>query len=155
MGVCFALWHWWDCCLHSFRIRLFCVNKSVTAEEARGSAVSFTVCLKEQFHCGLYVRSFQNEQWKHAQVHGRSSPAASEKKAAAVIILVFSSTHARASGPVETRHCWVCVLISHISQKGHFQPNTLPSLPATNANHLVVGKMTLIKPREAQTDTHV
>lgn len=39
--------------MHSFRIRLFCVNKSVTAEEARGSAVSFTVCLKEQLHCGL------------------------------------------------------------------------------------------------------
>lgn len=66
--------------MHSFWIGLFCVNKSVTAEEAHGSAVTFTVCLKEQLHCGLYVRSFQKEQWKHAEVHGRSPPAASGKK---------------------------------------------------------------------------
>lgn len=31
-----------------------------------------------------------------------------------------------ASGPVEKRHCSVCVLISHHSQKWHFPPNTPP-----------------------------
>lgn len=66
--------------MHSFRIRLFCVNKSVPAEEAHESAVSFPVCRKEQLHCGLCVRSFHKDRWKHAQVHGRSSPAASGKK---------------------------------------------------------------------------
>lgn len=144
--------------MHSFRIRLFCVNKSVPAEEAHESAVSFPVCRKEQLHCGLCVRSFHKDRWKHAQVHGRSSPAASGKK---------KKGSCSDNPGVFFHSCpgfWSCRDQTLLSLCPYFPPLTKgtfsakhppppPTLPATNANHLVVGKMTLTKPTEARAGT--
>lgn len=39
---------------------------------------------------------------------------------------VFFTIHDQASGWVKTRKYWVCVLVSHSSQKWHFQLNAFP-----------------------------
>lgn len=43
-AVYFVLLLWQNCCLHSFQIRIFCLNKSATAEDVCGFVVSFNAC---------------------------------------------------------------------------------------------------------------
>lgn len=60
-------------------------------------------------------------------MHDWSSRATSGKKASySNNPCVFFTMHDQASGWVETRQYWVYVLISHSSQKWHFQPNAFP-----------------------------
>lgn len=60
-------------------------------------------------------------------MHDWGAPLQCQKKASySDNSCVFFSIRDRASGWVETRQYWVCILISHSSQKWHFQLNAFP-----------------------------